>query len=132
LTTWRRGAKVFNGQASAPSAVVSAGSVEDKFSTAPARNHHPTVKSTALMSWLIRLVTPPAAPDGREPLVVDLFAGSGSGGVAAAVLGGVRWHGYDLDPEYVEIAQRRISFARLPKEVQNARRDQYFIDWSAL
>jgi DNA modification methylase len=84
------------------------------------------------MSWLIRLVTPPAAPDGREPLVVDLFAGSGSGGVAAAVLGGVNWHGYDLDPEYVEIAQRRISFARLPKEVQNARRDQYFIDWSAL
>lgn len=122
--------RVFNGQSAAGSKVVADGSVEDKFSTAPAKNHHPTVKSTGLMSWLITLVAPPAPPDGPPPLIVDLFAGSGSGGVAAVQLGRVRWHGYDLDPEYTEIAQRRIDFARLPTEVQQKKRGQFFIDWT--
>ena len=37
---------------------------------------HPTVKPVALMRWLVRLLTP---PDG---LVLDLFAGTGSTGIA--------------------------------------------------
>lgn len=45
--------------------------------TGGARNHHPTVKSIALMRWLVRLVTPPGG------LVLDCFTGSGSTGVAA-------------------------------------------------
>lgn len=122
--------KVFNGQSAEPSKIIAAGSVEDKFSTAPAKNHHPTVKATALMKWLISLITPPAPPDGPPPLVVDLFAGSGSGGVAAVQVGGVRWHGFDLDESYCEIAQRRIAFAQLPTEVQKRKRGQFYIDWS--
>src|SRR5699024_9359818 len=41
------------------------------------RNHHPTVKPTDLMAWLVRLVTPP------QGTVLDPFAGSGSTLVSA-------------------------------------------------
>lgn len=70
----------------------------------PRANHHPTVKPTELMRWLVRLVTP---PDG---LVLDPFMGSGSTG-KAAMLEGFRFVGIDLTPEYVEIARARIEFA---------------------
>ncbi len=43
------------------------------------KNHHPTVKSTELMRWLIRLITPSGGT------VLDPFAGSGSTGKAAAM-----------------------------------------------
>jgi len=65
------------------------------------RNHHPTVKPTDLMRWLVRLVTP---PDG---LVLDPFAGSGSTGVAA-VAEGFRFIGIEKEVEYVKIMERRI------------------------
>ena len=48
---------------------------------ASARNHHPTVKPTALMRYLVRLVTPPGG------VVLDPFMGSGSTGKAAALEG---------------------------------------------
>lgn len=64
-------------------------------------NVHPTVKPVALMRWLCRLITPPGG------LVLDPFAGSGSTGIAAA-LEGFSFIGYDLDAEYVEIAESRI------------------------
>jgi DNA modification methylase len=67
-----------------------------------AANHHPTVKPIALMKWLITLVTPPGGT------VLDPFAGSGSTGCAAAVLG-VDFVGIEQDPEYAEIARRRIA-----------------------
>jgi site-specific DNA-methyltransferase (adenine-specific) len=66
------------------------------------RNHHPTVKPTDLMRWLVRLVT---APGG---LVLDPFMGSGSTG-KAAMLEGFRFAGADLDPDHVEIARARIA-----------------------
>jgi site-specific DNA-methyltransferase (adenine-specific) len=68
------------------------------------RNHHPTVKPTDLMRWLVRLVTPPGG------LVWDPFMGSGSTG-KAAMLEGFRFAGADLDPEHVEIARARIAHA---------------------
>ena len=68
---------------------------------APVRNHHPTVKPTALMRYLCRLVTPP------NGLVLDLFTGSGSTG-KAAVAEGFRFVGIELDADYCEIARRRI------------------------
>jgi site-specific DNA-methyltransferase (adenine-specific) len=46
-----------------------------------AGSKHPTVKPIALMEWLVRLVTP---PDG---LVLDMFAGTGVTGQAAAQSG---------------------------------------------
>lgn len=65
------------------------------------RNHHPTVKSTYLMRWLVRLVTP------ARGVVLDMFTGSGSTGVACSAEG-LRFIGAELDPEYAEIARARI------------------------
>ncbi len=70
----------------------------------PRRNHHPTVKPTALMRYLCRLVTPPGG------VVLDPFTGSGSTG-KAAILEGFRFIGIDLNPEYIEIARGRVAQA---------------------
>lgn len=64
-------------------------------------NNHPTVKPVELMKYLIKLVTPAG---GR---VLDPFNGSGSTGMAAVELG-YEYTGCELDPNYVEIANRRI------------------------
>ena len=64
-------------------------------------NNHPTVKPVELMKYLIKLVTPEG---GR---VLDPFNGSGSTGMAAVELG-YEYVGCELDPNYVEIAERRI------------------------
>jgi site-specific DNA-methyltransferase (adenine-specific) len=60
-----------------------------------------TVKPLDLMQWLVRLVTPPGGT------VLDPFMGSGSTMVAADREGfdGI---GIELEPEYVEIARRRV------------------------
>lgn len=65
-------------------------------------NPHPTVKPTDLMRYLCRLVTPPGG------LVLDPFCGSGSTG-KAALLEGFEFLGCELDPAYVEIANRRLT-----------------------
>jgi DNA modification methylase len=76
-------------------------------------NTHPTVKPTALMRYLVRLVTPPGG------LVLDPFMGSGSTGKAAA-LEGFRFAGCEMDPGYLEIARARIAHA----ETQRAEAEQ--------
>lgn len=70
----------------------------------PRRNNHPTVKPTALMRYLCRLVTPPGG------VVLDPFTGSGSTG-KAAILEGFRFIGIEREAEYVEIAKARIGAA---------------------
>jgi site-specific DNA-methyltransferase (adenine-specific) len=75
----------------------------------PQRNHHPTVKPTALMRYLCRLVTPPGG------VVLDPFTGSGSTG-KAAVCEGFDFVGIEREAEYVEIARARIAAAVLPWE----------------
>lgn len=72
----------------------------------PSANHHPTVKSTKLMEYLIRLVTPPGG------IVLDPFMGSGSTGVAAR-REGFGFVGIEMNQEYFEIANRRIEAATL-------------------
>lgn len=67
----------------------------------PAANHHPTVKPTDLMRYLVRLVTPPRG------IVLDPYMGSGST-LKAAELEGFDAIGIEIDPAYVEIAKRRI------------------------
>lgn len=67
-------------------------------------NNHPTVKPTALMQYLCRLVTPP------NGVILDPFMGSGSTGVAA-IREGFRFIGIDRESEYCEIARRRIELA---------------------
>lgn len=72
--------------------------------TVPRANHHPTVKPTALMRYLCRLVTPPGGT------VLDPFAGSGSTG-KAALLEGFSFIGCEMTAEYVPIAEARLAHA---------------------
>lgn len=64
-------------------------------------NHHPTVKPTELMAYLLRLVTPPGGT------ALDPFMGSGSTG-KAAMREEFNFIGCELDPEYLAIAKARI------------------------
>lgn len=75
-------------------------------------NNHPTVKPVELMKYLIRLVTPP------NSTVLDPFCGSGSTGMAAVELGHT-FIGCELDPNYVEIAKKRIEAWNKEKNVNN-------------
>ena len=63
---------------------------------------HPAPFPVELPEQLIRLFT------YEGDLVLDPFMGSGSTMVAAARLGR-RYVGYDLDPQYVEIARQRVA-----------------------
>lgn len=67
-------------------------------------NTHPTVKSTDLMRWLLRLIAKPGET------VLDAFMGSGSTG-KAAVLEGMDFIGIDGEAEHVAVARRRIDEA---------------------
>ena len=68
-------------------------------------NTHPTVKSTDLMRWLCRLITPPGGT------ILDPFAGSGSTAKAAAEEG-FGFIGIESDPAYLGIAGGRLEAAR--------------------
>lgn len=72
-------------------------------------NTHPTVKSTALMSYLIKLVTPPGG------MVLDPFMGSGTTGVAA-LKEGFSFLGIEKEAEYFAISEARIGNAGDDKE----------------
>ena len=61
------------------------------------------------MKYLIKLVTPP------NSTVLDPFTGSGSTGIAAVELGHT-FIGCELDPNYVAIAERRITAWNTPEE----------------
>lgn len=65
-------------------------------------NTHPTVKPTALMEWLVKLVTPEGG------VVLDPFMGSGSTGVACANLGRY-FVGIEREWQYMQIAGPRVS-----------------------
>ena len=76
---------------------------------APHKNTHPTVKPTALMSYLIRLVSPKGAT------ILDPFMGSGSTGKAAMYENKDRnadykFIGIELTGEYLPIAKARIDY----------------------
>jgi site-specific DNA-methyltransferase (adenine-specific) len=74
------------------------------FSNPVRQNFHPTVKPTALMQYLIRLVTP------ADGVVLDPFAGSGSTG-KAAILENKHFIGIELTPEYLPIIEGRLTHA---------------------
>lgn len=80
-------------------------SKKDRLSTWDGRqiesNKHPCVKPITLMSWLIRLITPPGG------VVSDPFAGSGST-LVAAKREGFRYIGIEREQEYVEIIYKRL------------------------
>jgi site-specific DNA-methyltransferase (adenine-specific) len=67
-------------------------------------NHHPTVKASELMCWLIRLICPP------KGTVLDPFMGSGTTGIAAHEES-CSFIGIEIDPDYFRIAEARINDA---------------------
>ena len=81
----------------------------------PSKNHHPTVKPIALMTYLVRLVTPP------NGTVLDPFTGSGSTGVAC-IKEGFDFIGIELTPEYIPIIEARLAHA----EKQMQKEDDLF------
>jgi site-specific DNA-methyltransferase (adenine-specific) len=68
----------------------------------PRANHHPTVKPTELMQYLVRLVTP------KGGVTLDPFMGSGSTG-KAAIREGMCFIGCERGAEYVPISIARIN-----------------------
>lgn len=68
-------------------------------------NNHPTVKPTALMAYLCRLITPTGG------VVLDPYMGSGSTG-KAAVKEGFSFVGCELEEDYYKIATARIETAK--------------------
>ncbi len=70
----------------------------------PGKNTHPTVKPTALMRYLVKLVTPPGGT------VLDPFTGSGSTG-KAAILEGFEFVGVELTEDYLPIIEGRLKWA---------------------
>jgi len=70
------------------------------------QNHHPTVKPVTLMRYLVRLVTPP------NGVVLDPFLGSGTTAVAA-IHENVKWMGFEMNPEYATIADKRVQHANV-------------------
>ena len=72
--------------------------------TSGAKNFHPTVKPTALMEYLVKLVTPP------NGTVLDPFTGSGSTG-KAAILNGFDFIGIEMTEDYLPIIKARLEHA---------------------
>jgi DNA modification methylase len=66
------------------------------------KNNHPTVKPINLLTYLVRLVTPP------NGIIMDCYMGSGSTGIAAQ-LEGFNFIGMEMDEEYFNIAESRIN-----------------------
>lgn len=85
--------------------------------TKPRRNTHATVKPTALMQYLVRLVVP------RGGVILDPFMGSGSTGKAIAYENKDRNAGYSFigieqDEQYVEIAKARVKYVNAKDTTQ--------------
>lgn len=68
------------------------------------KNFHPTVKPTALMAYLVKLVTPP------NGTVLDPFTGSGSTG-KAALIENFNFIGVEITEEYLPIIEGRLKWA---------------------
>ncbi len=85
------------------------GSFQSEGTDRSSQNHHPTVKPTDLMAYLLRLVTPIGGT------TLDPFMGSGSTG-KAAIREGFQFIGCELDETYMAIAQARITH-ELAKQV---------------
>ncbi len=80
-------------------------SESDPYKKVMYKNNHPTVKPLSLMKYILKLLAPPG-----NPICLDPFAGSGSTLIAAKQLG-IRAIGIEIDPEYCEIAEKRIACA---------------------
>ena len=78
-------------------------SESDPYKKVMYKNNHPTVKPLSLMKYIVKLLAPPG-----DPICLDPFAGSGTTLIAAKELG-IRAIGIEIEKEYCEIAEKRIS-----------------------
>jgi site-specific DNA-methyltransferase (adenine-specific) len=83
-------------------------SKKDKTSGGKVENLHPTTKPTALMAYLVKMVTPAGG------LVLDPYCGSGTTCVAA-VQQGFQFVGIERDEQWVPTARARIEHSKLPE-----------------
>ena len=81
------------------------GMLQEKMGRDKEQRYHPTQKPLALMKWIIEKYTSPDA------LILDPFSGSGTTGVAAIQLGR-RFLGFEIDPRWVDLANKRIEAAK--------------------
>ena len=82
-----------------------AGGYETRFERsgqAASPRHHPTQKPVDLMRWTIAQA---GVPDGG--LILDPYMGAGSTGIAA-LMGGYRFIGIEIEPIYFETACKRL------------------------
>jgi site-specific DNA-methyltransferase (adenine-specific) len=75
----------------------------DRESAKGQKTLHPSEKPVPVMAWCIRRLNLP-----KGSIILDPYAGSGSTGVAAIELG-FNFIGCELEPDYVEPANRRSS-----------------------
>ena len=97
--------KIFNGQSDKPSTDMKG--VEQKFTTQPSANNHPTVKPTTLMSYLVTLGS------RKGDVVLDPFAGSGTTGISC-VFSERNYLLIEREKEYFKILKARIKKAENP------------------
>ena len=97
--------KIFNGQSDKPSKDMKG--VEQKFTTQPSSNIHPTVKPTTLMSYLVTLGS------RKGDVVLDPFAGSGTTGISC-VFSERNYLLIEREKEYFNILKARIKKAENP------------------
>ena len=81
----------------------------DRNSNGVVKNIHPTCKPTALMEYLIKMVTQ------KGGVVLDPFAGSGST-LIAAKQNGFKYIGIELTAEYITIIEARLNATHIFKE----------------
>jgi site-specific DNA-methyltransferase (adenine-specific) len=79
----------------------------------PKINFHPTIKPLALMEYLVKLTSMP----NPDQIYLDPFLGSGTTAMACKKLG-KKWIGIELNPQYIEIAKKRIEAVIVKQEVQ--------------
>jgi site-specific DNA-methyltransferase (adenine-specific) len=97
--------KIFNGKSDKPSTDMKG--VEQKFTTQPSANNHPTVKPLNLMSYLVTLGS------RKNDVVLDPFMGSGTTPMVCVTLSR-NYIGIERENEYFEIAEARVNKLEKP------------------
>ena len=77
-------------------------SKSDRTCNGKVQNTHPTIKSRHLLSYFLKLITPPGG------IVLDCFGGSGTTAVSA-IESGFNYVVIEKEPEYIEIINQRIA-----------------------
>jgi len=89
-------------------------------------NFHKTVKPLAICEYIIKLTT-----FSKKAIVLDPFVGSGTTAVAAKRLGR-KYIGIEINPEYVEIARKRINETEESKSFSSQNKQPHLFNFNNL